>query len=388
MSAALMGYALRTPLGGSADTVVSRLFEGRRGPRENARFDASAYACRLAATIEEAPRASRHARFVRRMGLYGMEAAAEALAHAKGAKGDRVGLFSGVGGLRAHWDDMMHAFARQQPDGADAWERGLKDIHPFWMLQHLSNNAHALIAKDLGLRGEGATFGGSNGGAQALAAAERALADGAIDAALVVAYDSLSEPETLVELGANGIATTAPLAALRAPYEAGAAGVVPGEAAAALYLVAEGNERETPLAWLDVSDAADGEQGVPQVATLARVASPWRDGVGFIDGAARANERFDRAEREALGALVGGDTPLIATLGATGDLGAASALVQAIVCARLLQAGELPPIAGLTNVADGPLRPLRARESTTARAALALSCGAPGLAAAVRVRVG
>ncbi len=59
----------------------------------------------------------------------------------------------------------------------------------------------------------------------------------------------------------------------------------------------------------------------------------WRDGVGFIDGAARANERFDRAERDVLGALVGGDTPLVATLGATGDLGAASSLVQAIVCA-------------------------------------------------------
>ena len=383
-----MGYALRTPLGRDADAVMARLFEGHRAARANARFDASAYACHLAATIDEPPRASRNARFVRRMGLYGIEAAAEALAHAKGATGDRVGLFSGVGGLRAHWDDMMHAFARQESDGVDAWERGLKDIHPFWMLQHLSNNAHALIAKDLGLRGEGATFGGSNGGAQALAAAERALADGAVDAALVVAYDSLSEPETLVELGANGTATTATLGSLRAPYEPGAAGVVPGEAAAALYLVAEGREHTAPHAWLDVSDAADGERGVPQVETLARLAATWRDGVGFVDGAARANERFDRAEREALGALVGGDTPLVATLGAMGDLGAASSLVQAIACARLLHARELPPIAGLTDVVDGPLRPLRTRETTTARAALALACGAPGLAAAVRVRVG
>src|SRR5204862_2601439 len=66
-------------------------------------------------------------------------------------------------------------------------------------------------------------------GAQAIAAAIRALHDvdangtAPIDAALVVAYDSLLEPETLVELAArdNG------------------AEFVPGEAAAAIVLVRE-----------------------------------------------------------------------------------------------------------------------------------------------------
>src|SRR5205085_875983 len=113
---------------------------------------------------------------------------------------DRIGLFAGVGGLRAHWDDMLAALEHQRDDGAGAWERGLRDVHPYWMLRHLSNNVHALAAMELELRGEGATFGGATGGAQALAAASRALHAGAIDAALVVAYDSLLEPETLVEL--------------------------------------------------------------------------------------------------------------------------------------------------------------------------------------------
>src|SRR4029077_17320164 len=115
---------------------------------------------------------------------------------------------------RAHWDDMMPALARQTipgdgdidgtADGAQLWERGLKLLHPFWMLQHLSNNAHALSAAELGARGDGLTLARANAGAEALAAASAALEVGAVDAALVVAYDTLLEPETLVELATRG----------------------------------------------------------------------------------------------------------------------------------------------------------------------------------------
>ncbi len=105
---------------------------------------------------------------------------------------------------------MMPALARQAPDAERAWERGLYLLHPFWMLQHLSNNAHALAAVELGARGDGLLLAGANAGAQALGAAGRALACGAIDAAVVVAYDTLLEPETLVELATRG-ASTSPL---------------------------------------------------------------------------------------------------------------------------------------------------------------------------------
>ena len=90
---------------------------------------------------------------------------------------------------------MLPALSRQSPDGAGAWQRGFQLLHPFWMLQNLSNNAQALAAQALGARGDGLTLGGANAGAQALAAAARALAAGAIDAAVVVGYDTLLEPE-------------------------------------------------------------------------------------------------------------------------------------------------------------------------------------------------
>jgi 3-oxoacyl-[acyl-carrier-protein] synthase II len=182
---------------------------------------ASSYVIRRVARIESAPARSRHDRYLRRMGLYGMEVAREAFEAAAIPAGPRYGFYTAVGGLRAHWDDMLAGLADQDERGTHAWERGLKDVHPYWMLRHLSNNVHALASADLGLRGDGATFGGEDAGAHALRAAGRALRLGAIDAALVVGYDSLLEPETLVELG-----------------ERHGSDLVVGEAAAALVLVA------------------------------------------------------------------------------------------------------------------------------------------------------
>ncbi len=109
-------------------------------------------------------------------------------------------------------------------------------------------------------------------------------------------------------------------------------------------------------------------------------------GVEVIDGAARAEPGYDREEREALARLgLSGATPILATRASFGMMGAAAPIVQTIVLAELLRLGELPAVAGLASPAEGPLRPLAAREITKARVALGLTAAAPGLATAVRV---
>src|SRR5262249_51792108 len=156
---------------------------------------------------------------------------------------------------------------------------------------HLSNNAHALISVEVRALGEGATFGGPVAGVEALAAAARALACEAVDLALVVAYDTLIEPEIVVEMAARGAAAGGALEDLRAPYDAGASGVVPGEAAAALVL---GREDAGALAWLDARASADGNQGEPRIdllEALARDMITARGPVACVDGAARARPR-------------------------------------------------------------------------------------------------
>ncbi len=408
---AIVGQAWRTPLGRTVDGVIARLLAGDRAACASPR--AAGYACSLVAPIPDEPAKSRQSRFLRRMGLFGLEVAQEAVAVAKASgalnrraadptgraavdaaliDGDRIGLFAGVGGLRAHWDDMLKALEHQADDGANAWERGLREVHPYWMLRHLSNNVHALAAMELGLRGEGATYGGATGGAQAIAAAARALADGAVDAALVVAYDSLLEPETLVELGARRAATLeTDLARIASAYDVRAAGFVPGEAAGALVLV---RADDAPDALRVVAaDGADGEREEPSAAAIARAVravlakNPAMDGgwLSMADGAARAWPDRDADERAMLAELVDPTTPLIALSSALGQLGAATAVIQTIALGALLRACALPPIAGLTSAASGALAPVISAQPLTGRTAVGLTTGAPGLYAAIRV---
>jgi len=376
MKVAIAARAWRTPLGVTIGGAVSRLLAGERAAIANRQ--AAGFACTVGAPIVDAPATPRNARFLRRMGLHGMAVAKQALAESGLEPSARFGLFSGVGGLRAHWDDMMPALANQRDDGAGAWARGLRDVHPYWMLRHLSNNVHALVSAELGLRGEGATFGGGNASAQAMASAARALAAGAIDAAVVVTYDSLLEPETLVELGARRAVTCedAPVA----PYDSRAAGYVPGEAAAAVVLV---RDCPAPLALVDAFDTGDGEPGEPALATVARLVRR----ADVVDGAARAWPDDDAAERAMLADVVDARTPLTAITAAMGQLGAATSMVQAIALAECLRRGMLPPIAGLSAPAPGPLVPVTRAMPTTARSALALATSAPGLVGAIHLEV-
>lgn len=399
-AAAITAWAWRTPLG-SGELVLPRLLLGERAARPNARFDTGSYAASLGCAILQPPQTSRNRRFLRRMGCYAVEVALEAYAAWQARKqdgepgcepgceqvgaqdGDRIGLFFGYGGLRAHWDELMPAFAQQNADGEGAWQRGLALLHPHWMLQHLSNNAHAVAAQELGARGEGATFGGANAGAQALSAALRSLAAGAVDVALVVAYDSLNEPETLVELAERHLLNCHG-GDFAAPYDRAAQGFVPGEAAAALVLQRR-TQAKRPLGYVQACDGADGENGVAGCATLARLAANLAQMGDVVDGAGMAQVGLDLAEREALAQVVGADAPLTCVNSALGHCGAATAVVQSIALLQCLQQQVLAPIAGLQHASPGPLQAVLEARHFAGRAAIGLSVGTPGLAGVVRV---
>ncbi len=385
MSAAVTGWSLRSPLGSSVEELTQRWLAGERAAQQNTRFPSHGYACSLAALIPGTPRPSPHARVLGRLGLFALEVGHEALADAGVTGGPRLGLYSAMGGLRAHWNDIMPALSEQRPDLADSWHRGFKQLHPFWMLQHLSNNAHALLAQDIGARGDGVTFSGGNAGAQALAAAVRALAAGAVDAALVVAYDSLIEPETILEMAARGALTSADLAELRAPYDAHASGAVPGEAAAALVL--ERAEHAGARAWsrIEAADAADGETAEPSAEAITRAAARLARGDRIVDGCALGRAALDGGEVRALARGVSPALRLTALQASTGLLGAATALVQAMALSNLLRRRRLPPVACLRE--PGHPAVVSQAEPVDARSAIGLSASAPGLVGAVRVSV-
>jgi len=357
------------------------------GDNPNARFDASTYACPLGAAIPGEPAPGKHARFLKRTALFGVEAGAQAFAHAKPiASGSRLGLFYAVGGLRAHWNDILPALEAQQPDFAGSWERGLKRLPPFWMLHHLSNNAHALLAADLAAKGDGITT------------AARTRAHRRSPPRVMRSPPEASTPRW------SSVPTrfSSPRRFWRwAP-----------EVRFPLRPIRRVSRRPTPLSRGTRSRRGRGGGGprashgrrracagprrsgrvrgrLPRrarPATLATTASRiTRGDECAVDGAAFADPRRDRAEREVLGALAGPELPLFSIAAATGRLGAATSIVQLIALASLLRRGELPPIAALVEPAPGPLLALTRRQATSGRAMLGVSTGAPGLAAAIRV---
>lgn len=382
MRAAVTGWAWRTPLGNSVDQAVARLLAGERAAGPSSRFGSEW----TVAEIPGRPRPTRNTRFLRRMGLWAMEAGREAFDASGAPSGERLGLFTAVGAMRANWDELCPALERQSPCGTRAWESGFRLLHPLWMLQYMSNNVQALLAAEIGARGDGAAFGGAGSGALAVRSATRALALGSVDAAVVVAYDSLLEPETLAELDARGARARGGKDMLVAAYDTRARGGVPGEAAASIVLTREPAER-CSLANVEVATVAGGEECEPSGATIARAAQLVAQGEGVVDGAARGTLSLDADERVALASVVGPEAALTATSSAFGQLGAASTVAQAIALAACLARGELPPVAGLRQAAAGPLRPLGAGERTRALSALAVATGAPGLASVLRVEV-
>lgn len=390
-SMAVTGFSLRTPLGSDVHTIAERMFAGERAGGINPRFDARAYPCQLAATITTDPKPSRYRKFVKRMGLWGMEVGAEAFTQSQCAvRGQRLGLFCGYGGLRAHWDDLMPVLEHQDGslEARESWSRGFSQLHPFWMLFHLSNNAHALLSIQLGATGDGTTTAGSNAGAQALQAAMTALECDAIDAALVFSFDSLVEPETMLSLGVAGATTTqSSMVAVGAPYGETAAGFIPSEAAAAIVLEKPVSAEGRTIALLSATTAADGSDGFAESHCFARALSLVAAGDAWVDGVGLSQTMSDNAERKAIAEILGEKARLTSITSSMGQMGAATPLVQAILLSHFLSKNTMPPIAGLSKPSPGPLQPLIATEATNLRSAVALAGGMPGLVGAVRVEL-
>lgn len=197
MRYAITGWAWRTPLGPDIQRACARMRAGERAAIRNT--VSSHYPTQLVAPIRDKPAHSRNERLVSEIALHAIEVANEAFAMAKCETGDRMGLYVGMGGLRAGWQALMPAMKEQVADATGSWHKGLRSMHPLWMLRYLSNNAHGLISAQLDIVGEGLNMSGPDGGAQAYHCATRALRLGIVDRALVVAYDTLLAPEILVE---------------------------------------------------------------------------------------------------------------------------------------------------------------------------------------------
>lgn len=268
MTAAIVDAAVRCPLGASVDEVVRRWQAGGTAAVPDPAGGATAPL--------PPPTPGPHLRLLAPCAAPAWDVAHELLSRQPPSSPhrpapERTGLFFGYGGLRVPWAELAPALEHQRPDTTDSWERGLKLLHPFWMLRNLSNGLPGLLAPAHAVRGDGVTTAGPTAGVQALAAALRSLAAGACDAALVLAADDLTAPEVLLERVARGT-----------PGAAGAAG-------AGLWLVRRDDAPDAP--WLEVTTATRRLDGPPlhlapatgdvgAAGALVGAAVAWRLGAG------------------------------------------------------------------------------------------------------------
>ena len=273
----------------------------------------------------------------------------EARAGAGEVAGSRVGVFLGTGLSSVtprELEESVYPFVGDA--GVDRMEAmrslGAGGVAPW---RHLPERALAFAAGRLGATGAGMTsFSACAAGAEAIAAAARAIARGEVDVAYAGAHDSMLHP-----LGLLSFHTLGALSPARArPFDVRRDGFVLGEGAGVLRL--EAAERcPEPLAWIVGAGsscdawrvtAPDPEGGGAELAMRRALADAGVSAgdVDWVFAHATATPLGDRAEARAIRRVLGEEVPVSSLKGAAGHTLAAAGAVQAVATVLGLARGE------------------------------------------------
>ncbi|MGE3843607.1 MAG: beta-ketoacyl synthase N-terminal-like domain-containing protein, partial [Vicinamibacterales bacterium] len=216
------------------------------------------------------------------------------------------------------------------------------------------------IAAEAELRGPSCNYvQGELAGALALHAALNDLRERRADTAIVVTCDSLVYPSCWLMYESAGMLSRRRPEVTPAPFDVQRDGLVLGEGAGVLVLqrAADARSRGTPiLAEIDGVHFANAVRDTPRARirarreALAAAASHTDDARHFLVVRGLGTARDDAEEAESLKDPPGGLFVATALKGATGYLGAATAVVELIFGLRMVQAGVVPAVAHLAEV--------------------------------------
>jgi 3-oxoacyl-(acyl-carrier-protein) synthase len=367
---AITGLGVVTPLGRDVPTLWEALTAGRSGIGPITAFDASSYPCRIAGEVrdytphsglspEQAARLDRGA-------LFAVDAALQALADSglplTPQNAVRVGLVLGCArpGEAAVWEGQR-AFHQEGPTALAAG----------YIARTLPNAPAAQVAAVLGVRGPtlAVSAGGASGSA-ALALAAAMVRRGDVEAAFAGGADAPITPPAIAAFCAMGVLTKRndePARACR-PFDADADGFALSEGAAVLVLEHEALARERGArTYGRLSGAASiTEPGafVPAppeagraIQTALREPALLQSEIDYFCAYAPGTPDLDRMETAAIKRIFGEVTASKLTISAPksmlGHLLGASGAVEAIVCAKAIETGVIPPTINLERPAEG-----------------------------------
>jgi 3-oxoacyl-[acyl-carrier-protein] synthase-1 len=277
---------------------------------------------------------------------------------------ERVAVIVGTstGGL----DATERVYRHLRATGQRTPEHSLRHAHSF-------DAVATLLRELLALRGPSyAVSTACTSSAKALANAQRLIATGVVDAALVVGVDALCE--TTVR-GFHGLGVLSKRAAR--PFSSQRDGIHIGEGAALIVLA---RDSEGPVQLAAVGESSDAHsmssphpEGRGAESAMRRAlqqAGLDASQVDYVNAHGTGTQQNDVAESRALLRVFGARTAVGSSKGATGHaLGACGAL-EAVLCAQAIIRAELPPSVGSSPLEPVSLNVLQAAQKTRVRVAL------------------
>jgi 3-oxoacyl-[acyl-carrier-protein] synthase II len=362
------GLGAVTPLGIGVDETWRAAIEGRSGVGAITAFDPSDYPVRFAAEVKGeldlGDLSVKEARRLDRVISLALVAAREALAHSGLEIGDanreRVGVAigSGIGGLIT-LQESIRALTRSGP----------RRVQPFTIPMAICNMTSGYVAIRHGIHGPNLCHVSACAtGAHSIGEAARAIARGDVDAMLAGGTEA-----PIAEVGLAGFASMralstrndAPERASR-PFDRERDGFVMGEGAGVLVLESLESAQArgaTPLCEVrgygasgdaahiaQPTENAEGAQRCMRSALADAGLAP--EDVDYLNAHATSTPAGDVSEARAIRAVFGPSVSRLAvsaTKSMTGHLLGAAGAVEALLCVRTLQTGQIPPTINLDS---------------------------------------
>jgi 3-oxoacyl-[acyl-carrier-protein] synthase II len=366
------GVGSASPVGVGFPALREGLLAGRSGVRPISLFDASRLKVHVGAEVVEysdslLPSDPRYHKILSRQMRLGLVAAADCLK----STGLEAGALAGAACLAAvgRHDINVAEFGESirrgmnESGGYDAeryFTRGVRALHPLWLLTFIPNLLAAHVGATFGLQGEANTYTADGAAAlQALGDGAAAIREGAYDVALCGGCDSRLDPLGMARWMALGLlAEGGPdEIAVSMPFDRARHGYVLGEGAVFFVLEEAGHAARRgarPLAevagWGGGSDGYPPFRAHPEGRGLQRSMRAALDSAGVRDAdvdlcvaAACSLPDRDAAEGLAISSVLPGSVAVTAPASMLGRSHAAFGAFAAAAAVVALDAQAIPP---------------------------------------------
>jgi 3-oxoacyl-[acyl-carrier-protein] synthase II len=356
------GLGVVSSLGLDVESFWGNILAGRNGISRVTRFDVTDYPCKIGAEIADFDAAKlmdpkevrRNDRYTHFGFVAAKAAAADAGLNPAAEDPDRMGVIigSGIGG--------MHTYEQQL---RVLWERGPRKVSPFTIPSLISNMCSGLVAIEFGARGPNySVVSACASSAHAIGEAFNTMRRGEADVMIVGGSEATITPfsyAAFCSMKAMSTRNDQPEKACR-PFDRDRDGFVMGEGAGILVLetLAHAQSRGARI-YCEVAgyaascDAFHITQPDPQGRGLSlamkramAVAGVRPDEIDYINAHGTSTVYNDKFETLAIKQVFGAHVRQLmvsSTKSMTGHLLGAAGGVEALICAKALQTGEVPP---------------------------------------------